>query len=179
MEISAGQKAVRHTKTGEEEQMSCWRRTTVLRIPAIALGFVYSREWEQFLEKHEEDFNWEPRCFAEAMCDSYEYDEYSKWLSGKEGYERRKMLSLNLYPETVKSVPGPFLDYYLDEVAPLSPEENTYHENDSVRPLTQEEKVRYLPLYRKLFPDFTLENMDDVHYCHYEWYDGAEAPYMY
>lgn len=113
------------------------------------------------------------------MCDSYEYDEYSKWLSGKEGYERRKMLSLNLYPETVKSVPGPFLDYYLDEVAPLSPEENTYHENDSVRPLTQEEKVRYLPLYRKLFPDFTLERMDDVHYCQYEWYNGAEAPYMY
>lgn len=43
----------------------------------------------------------------------------------------------------------------------------------------QEEKVRYLPLYQKLFPDFTLERMDDVHYCYYEWYDGAEAPYMY
>jgi hypothetical protein len=56
--------------------MSCWRRTTVLRIPAIALGFVYFWEWEQFLEKHEEDFNWEPGYFAEAMCDSYEYDEH-------------------------------------------------------------------------------------------------------
>ncbi len=38
---------------------------------------------------------------------------------------------------------------------------------------------QYLPLYRKLFPDFTLHRIDDVHYCHYEWYDGADAPYLY
>ena len=24
-----------------------------------------------------------------------------------------------------------------------------------------------------------LENMEDVHYCRYEWYDGAEAAYLY
>lgn len=159
--------------------MSCWRRTTVLRVPALALGFKYRWEWNQFLEKHEEDFNWEPGCFAEAMCDSYEHDEYSKWLSAEEGNDRRQKLDLNLYPDLVKSVPGPFLDYYLDEIMPLPLEENTYHENDCVRPLTNEEKVKYLPLYRKLFPDFTMDRMGDVHYCHYEWYDGAEAPYMY
>ena len=130
-------------------------------------------------EKHEKDFSWEPGCFAAAICESYEYDEYSKWLSGKEGYDPWQMLNLNLYPDLVKAVPGPFLDYYLDEIVPLPPEENTYNENDGVRPLTQEEKEKYLPLYYKLFPDFTLENMDDVHYCHYEWYDGTDAPYMY
>ena len=73
----------------------------------------------------------------------------------------------------------PEVVYCLDETAPLPSEENTYHENDGVRPLTQEEREEYLPLYRELFPDFTLENMDDVHYCYYEWYDGTEAPYMY
>lgn len=41
----------------------------MLRIPAIALGFIYFWEWEQFLEKHEKDFSWEPggRLYAKAM----------------------------------------------------------------------------------------------------------------
>ena len=28
-------------------------------------------------------------------------------------------------------------------------------------------------------PAFTLENMNDVHYCRYEWYDGCDAGYYY
>lgn len=158
--------------------MSCWRRTTVLRIPAISLGFIYWWEWNEFLEKHDE-FDWEPGCFASAMCDSYDRDAYSRYLANGRGYENWDLLDMNLYPDVVKSVPGPFLDYYLDEIAPLSYEENTYHENDCARPLTQDEKEKYLPPYQKLFPDFTLEKMNDVHYCHYEWYDGSDAPYYY
>ena len=42
-----------------------------------------------------------------------------------------------------------------------------------------EEKEKYLPLFRKLFPDFTIGKMDCVHYCRYEWYDGSDAMYMY
>ena len=137
--------------------MSCWRRTTVLRIPAIRLGFINRQEWNEFLGKHEEDFNWEPGFFASALCDCYEWDDSDE-------------------PERV---PGPFLDYYLDEIIPLLPEENSYHENDCVRELTQVEKEKYLPLFRELFPDFTMEKMKDVHYCQYEWYDGTEAPYNY
>ena len=62
---------------------------------------------------------------------------------------------------------------------PLAFEENSYHENDCARPLTQAEREKYFPLYQRLFPDFTLENMNDVHYCSYEWYDGSEAAYLY
>ena len=159
--------------------MSCWRRTTVLRIPAICLGFVYRWEWEEFLEKHEDDFQWEPCFFASALCSSYSWEDYSK-LPGRDddqGLEER--LDLNLYPDLVKSVPGPFLDYYLEEIIPLPHEENSYHDNDCARLLTEREKEKYLPLYQKLFPDFTLERMRDVHFCSYEWYDGTEAYYLY
>ena len=127
----------------------------MLRIPAIALGFIYFWEWEQYLEKHEKDFSWEPGGAA-AICESYEYDEYSKWLSGEEGYDPWQMPNLNLYPDIVKAVPGSFLDYYLEETKPLPYEENTYHENECVRPLTEEEKEKYLPLYQKAFSRFYI-----------------------
>ena len=26
---------------------------------------------------------------------------------------------------------------------------------------------------------FTIEKMEKIHYCRYEWYDGAEAQYFY
>jgi len=44
---------------------------------------------------------------------------------------------------------------------------------------SNDEKIKYLPLFQALFPDFTLAKMDDVHYCRYEWYDGSDAPYYY
>ena len=159
--------------------MSCWRRTTVLRIPAISLGFSTWGEWNDFLDKHDDDFSWEPGCFASALCDSYSWEAYSDYLPGGRGCAPSDRLDMGLYPDLVKSVPGPFLDYYLDEILPLSPEENTYHDQDCARPLEPDEKQRYLPLYRKLFPSFTPEQMNDVHFCRYEWYDGSEAAYLY
>ena len=86
---------------------------------------------------------------------------------------------MNLYPDKVKSVPGPFLDYHLDELAPVPPEKRTYNQDSCARPLEPEEKEKYLPVFQELLPDFTLEDMNDVHYCRYEWYDGAEAQYCY
>ena len=159
--------------------VSCWRRTTVLRIPALCLGFEYWGEWEEFLEKHDRDFDWRPGCFASALCDSYPYGEYAKWLPRGRGCAPGDRLDMNLYPGVVQSVPGPFLDYCLEEILPLPPGENTYHEADCARPLEPDEKEKYLPLYRKLFPGFPSERMNDVHYCRYEWYDGSEAFYFY
>ena len=37
--------------------MSCRRRTTVLRIPASALGMKTRREWENFLREHEDEYD--------------------------------------------------------------------------------------------------------------------------
>ena len=155
--------------------MSCWTRTTVLRIPAIFLGFEYWQEWEDFLDAHEEDFHFRTGCFSAAIC--HRLDDCPKWLyDGSEPWDR---LDMHLYPDTIASVPGPFLDYHLEEIAPLPPEENTCHQNDTARPLNKDEKIKYLPIFQALFPDFTLAKMDDVHYCRYEWYDGADAPYYY
>ena len=160
--------------------MSCWRRTTVLRIPAVCLGFVYWGEWNEFLEKHDEEFCWEPGFFAEALCESYPREEYAPHLpSGSRGCNSGDRLVMGLYPGTVKTVPGPFLDYFLEDILPLPDEENTFHENDFTRPLSRAEKEKYLPLYQELFPAFTPENMKDVRYCRYEWYDGCEASYLY
>ena len=159
--------------------MSCWRRTTVLRIPAVCLGFECWSDWDEFLDLHDEDFIGLPGHFTSALCDSYSYEDYDKWLPGGRGYEPWDRLDMNLYPEIVQSVPGPFLDYYLDDIAPLPWEENTYNANDCARSLDEDEKAKYLPLFQSLFPDFTLEKMSDVHYCSYEWYDGSDAPYSY
>ena len=158
--------------------MSCWTRTRVLRIPAIFLGFEYWKEWDDFLEEHEEDFHWKPGCFSSAIC--CRLKEYPDWLYGIQNdcgpWDR---LDMDLYPDRIKSVPGPFLDYCLEEIAPLPWEDCTLHKYDHARPLNEDEKIKYLPFYQKLFPAFTLENMKDVHYCCYEWYDGADAPYYY
>ena len=155
--------------------MSCWRRTTVLRIPALYLGFAYLREWNQFLQEHDEQLGWDPGWFGPALCEN-----------GPEGYpgcddflhdpDRPLDARDPRYPEYL---PGPFLDYHLEEIMPLPPDENSYHENDIARQLTREEKEKYLPLFREFFPRITLADMDHVHYCRYEWYDGAEAAYLY
>ena len=115
--------------------MSCWRRTTVLRIPAIFLGFTYWREWDEFVDQHRKEMHWDPGYFAVALCESYPWSEYAGLLP--EGRPRGPMdrLDMNLYPGRVQSVPGPFLDYYLDEISPLRPEDNTYHTSVCARPL--------------------------------------------
>ena len=70
---------------------------------------------------------------------------------------------------------GYFIDYIISDEAPIEWEGynvNSYH-------LSEFEKEKYLPVFRKLFPDFTIEQMDDVHLCEYSWYDGVEAPDCY
>lgn len=155
--------------------MSCRRRTTVLRIPASALGMKTRREWERFLNEHEDDLDWEPGYFNESLSESRPWSPRrpEEDLTDPDG-------RLDLRdPDRPDVVPGPFLDYCLEEICPLPPEEDRYGENDTARPLKKKEAVKYLPLFRELFPRFTLKDMENVRWCRYEWYDGADAPYLY
>ena len=155
--------------------MSCRRRTTVLRIPASALGFRYRREWDEFLNKHDSDFAWEPGHFADALCDNY--PDMMKWKNAD--FHSPDWLLDQRCPAEPEIIPGPFLDYFLEDEELLDPEDYVYGMNDTVRPLEEREKKKYLPKYKRLFPDFTIKDMDAVRWCSYEWYDGTEARYMY
>ena len=70
---------------------------------------------------------------------------------------------------------GPFLDYILKDRAPVQGNGCDY----DARPLTPAERRKYLPVFQRMVPGFTREQMEDVHYCECIWYDGTEAPYCY
>ena len=70
---------------------------------------------------------------------------------------------------------GPMIDYILVDSAPV--EGGGY--KMSARLLWYNEEMEYLPIFQKRFPGFTLDQMDDVHYCECKWYDATEAPYCY
>ncbi len=70
---------------------------------------------------------------------------------------------------------GPMIDYILVDSAPVTGGGYKL----SARLLWYDEELEYLPVFQKQFPGFTLEQMDDVHYCEYKWYDATEAPYCY
>ena len=132
--------------------MSCRRKTTVLRIPASALGFEYRREWDEFLRKHENDFEWEPGYFNESLSENYPLI-----------FRRREAVFTDpdwplsrRDPAHPEIVPGPFLDYHLDEIIPFETGEDGHGEDDIVLPLKDREKAEYLHLYQRLFPTFTL-----------------------
>lgn len=48
-----------------------------------------------------------------------------------------------------------------------------------VRDLYNIEKENFLPVFQRLNPDFTLENMDNVKVVEFCWYNGCEAPNYY
>ena len=124
--------------------MSCWRKQTVLRMPAKTVGIWFPWDWERFEEEYDEIFRWDPGYFAPSLCSS-------------EG--------------------GHFIDYILEDVAPI---DYTDVEFDPItRPLSANEKKLYLPTFQRMFPQFSMREMDDVHYCAYAWYDGGDAPYCY
>ncbi len=155
--------------------MSCWRRTTVLRIPASALRLEYRWQWNEFLKKHEGEFDSEPGFFDESLCDDYPLF-FRREPADRYDPDMRLDAADPAHPEII---PGPFLDYYLEEIIPLPPEDNSYHDNDIARPLEVSETEKYLPVFRKLIPGFTPEEMKAVRWCRYEWYDGTNAPYIY
>ena len=70
---------------------------------------------------------------------------------------------------------GPMIDYILSDTAPV--EGGGY--KSSARLLWGQEMEEYYPVFQEAFPGFTLEQMEDVHYCEYKWYDGTEAPDCY
>ena len=155
--------------------MSCWHKTTVLRIPASALGFKYLREWKEFLNRHDEDFQWEEGYFGETMCD--DYPSILDWGATEFTDPDRELNQRD--PRHPDIVPGPFLDYFLEDIYPLHPEYNSYHANDEVSLLDEDEMKEYLPEYQSLFPRFTLKDMEAVRKCTFEWYDGSGAAYLY
>ena len=154
--------------------MSCWCRTTVLRIPAAKLGFTYRWQWLEFLKEHKEEFRWADGYFCSSPADDYPYS--FNWKDS-DFYDPDRLLDQR-HPDHPEIVPGPFLDYNIEEIS-LSREEVTYGMKNASRPLTKAQIKKYLPLYRKLLPDFTEEQMQYVRYCTYEWYDGAEPQYFY
>lgn len=157
--------------------MSCWCRSTVLRIPAVHLGFKTWEEWNAFLNMHNDDFSFDTGWFCGSMC-----NDYAKYIPGRGMYFEPEDPDDPLPeedPYDPGTVPGPFLDYFIEHIEPLHSEDRAYHMDDIARPLSQREKKKYLPLYQELFPDFTIEDMEYVHYCRYEWYNGAEPAYKY
>lgn len=48
-----------------------------------------------------------------------------------------------------------------------------------VRDLYDIEKANFLPVFQRLNPDFTLENMANVKVVEFCWYNGCEAPNYY
>lgn len=155
--------------------MSCWHFTAVLRIPALALGFKYLREWNEFLEKHEDDFRREEDCFCESL--SEDFPLLFSWGETINRYTDRKLDQRD--PEHPDIVPGPFLDYYLRDDYLLMPDDNRFGEENYIRCLDEDEMKNYLPIYQSLFPHFTLKDMENVRECVFEYYDGSDAPYLY
>lgn len=157
------------------KKMSCWRRTTVLRIPASALGFQLRRQWDAFLKLHTRDFRWETGFFNESLCDYYPW--ILMW--GEADFENPDWHLGQRNPEYPEVVPGPFLDYHLDEIRPLPPELNGHGDHNKALPLEEAELEEYLPLFRRLIPHFTRKEMEAVRWCEYDWYDGSNPPYLY
>lgn len=64
-----------------------------------------------------------------------------------------------------------YLDYVLSEKVVTAPDYFTEH-----RDLTDAEQKKYLPVFRRLFPDLEAAAVRYVHFC---YYDGADAPDVY
>ena len=153
--------------------MSCRHRTVVLRIPASALGFQRLREWNEFLMQHEDDFEWEEGCFCASLCDSIPW-ELDRSILVMTDPDCRLDQRDPTHPDII---PGPFLDYYLRDEYPF--ETGDDGGSYKVSRLDEAEMKKYLPEYQRLFPHFTMKDMEAVRLCDYEWYDGSDAPYLY
>lgn len=155
--------------------MSCWHKTTLLRIPVSALWFNYLREWQEFVRQHEDDLQWEEGYFCESMSDDYPWG--LNW--GSTEFTDPDWRLDQRDPDHPEIVPGPFLDYYLEDIWPLDPDLNTHGANNDISELSEEEMADYLPEYRELFPHLTLQDMKAVRRCRFEWYDGTNPSYFY
>ena len=104
-------------------------------------------------------FPWDWERFEE------EFGERFTWMPG------------SFAPALCSKEKGYFIDYILEDEEPA---DFTDGEFDPVaRKLTAAEKKLYLPVFQKMFPQFSLREMEDVHYCAFVWYNGTDAPYCY
>lgn len=99
-------------------------------------------------------------------------DDEEKWGE----WRQRCSWQINTFsPALIGDECGFYIDYILEDIEPYSQE---WQDNYSRR-LKPQEIIRYLPVFQKEFPGFTLEDMEQVRFCEFAWYNGVEAPFIY
>jgi hypothetical protein len=130
--------------------MSTYVREKVLRIPRYKLDFAH------IVRKLEEKFPGEDVMddlgyyIEDTLPDLFDYGTIGKFQLSPT-YE-------------------PFIDYVLDY------EYDADGEYGKTRALTENEKEKYLPVFRKIDPEINMDFVRLVEFC---WYNGCEAPDYY
>ena len=101
---------------------------------------------------------------------------WSDWERFEEEYKEHLDFYPGCFSTRTSREEGSFLDYILEDEAPVDYTDADFR--NFARELTEQEKEQYLPLFRRLFPQFSMREMADVHYCAYVWYDGTD-PLLY
>lgn len=130
--------------------MSTYVREKVLRIPFEKLFKICSiSDW--FTSDDLDDMSW---LLEKKFPNEFEYATVGKFQT------------------------SPTEDEYIDFV--LEYEWDSYcGDFGKVRDLYDTEKENFLPIFQRLNPDLTLENMDNVKVVEFCWYNGCEAPNYY
>ena len=130
--------------------MSTYVREKVLRIPFEKLFKICSIS-DQFTSDDLDDMSW---LLEKKFPNEFEYATVGKFQ--------------------ISPAEDEFIDFVLE------------YEWDSfcgdfgkVRDLYNIEKENFLPVFQRLNPDFTLENMDNVKVVEFCWYNCCEAPNYY
>ena len=97
-------------------------------------------------------------------------DSWEEWANAHLTWDRH-----SFSPDLTGGRQGHFIDYILDDIEPY----RGHGEDNYSRKLTAGEAARFLLVFRKEFPEFTMEDMEQVHYCDFSWYNGVEAPFIY
>lgn len=130
--------------------MSTYVKEKVLRVPVECIDIAHIKNilTEKFPnEDHEDDFSY---YLEQAMPELFDYGTVGKFQTSPT--ER------------------PFFDYVL------------YYEYDAdgeygkTRALTENEKKKYLPVFKKIDPEINMDFVRLVEFC---WYNGCEAPDYY
>ena len=130
--------------------MSTYVREKVLRIPRHKLNFAH------IVRKLEEKFPNEDVMddlgfyIEQGLPDLFDYAEVGKFQ--------------------LSPTDEPFIDYVLDY------EYDADGEYGKTRALTENEKQKYLPIFRKIDPEINMDFVRLVEFC---WYNGCEAPDYY
>ena len=129
--------------------MSCQREQRVWRVPRSLCGIEGYSEAE-----------WMPFPGRDEGDEWYPLPVLLNWEEFLEEHEEVFGWDAGDFSESL--APGDYIDFILLDRAVHSGWGTQKHEDEVV--------------FRKIVPDLDL---DAVHYCEYEWYDGTDAPDMY